>query len=69
MDYPSHMSIMMPRPGGIYGMSPVQMYPQNNRSMRRSDMSDAAALRSPLLDEFRTNKARKWELRVSQIHS
>ncbi|KIK96804.1 hypothetical protein PAXRUDRAFT_137657 [Paxillus rubicundulus Ve08.2h10] len=42
----------------------MPFYHQNIRPSRRHDNSEAAlALRSPLLDEFRANKSRKWELR------
>ena len=53
---------MMSGAPGVYGLSPLHMYP---RPARRSDSNDlVTTLRSPLLDEFRANKARKWELRV-----
>ncbi|KDQ60804.1 hypothetical protein JAAARDRAFT_124317 [Jaapia argillacea MUCL 33604] len=41
----------------------MHLYPQGNRPSRRGDGESAVALRSPLLDEFRANKTRKWELR------
>ncbi|KAL4067648.1 armadillo-type protein [Scleroderma citrinum] len=42
----------------------MPFYHQNVRPGRRHDNSEATlALRSPLLDEFRANKTRKWELR------
>jgi pumilio RNA-binding family len=42
----------------------IPFYHQNLRPGRRQDANDVgSALRSPLLDEFRANKARKWELR------
>ncbi|KIJ69377.1 hypothetical protein HYDPIDRAFT_80004 [Hydnomerulius pinastri MD-312] len=42
----------------------MPFYHQNVRPGRRHDNSEATlALRSPLLDEFRANKSRKWELR------
>lgn len=46
----------------------MHLYSQGIRPGRRSDNNDSAvALRSALLDEFRANKARKWELRVNEI--
>ncbi|PFH54339.1 hypothetical protein AMATHDRAFT_135939 [Amanita thiersii Skay4041] len=45
-----------------YGPGPLHVYSQNVRNGRR-DGDPSAALRSPLLDEFRANKSRKWELR------
>ncbi|KAH7914709.1 armadillo-type protein [Hygrophoropsis aurantiaca] len=56
---------MLPN-GTLYAPGPhaVPFYPQNVRVGRRHDNTEATlALRSPLLDEFRANKARKWELR------
>lgn len=48
----------------VYGHTPPSMHIYSGiRPTRRFDQ-DSAASRSPLLDEFRTNKARKWELRV-----
>lgn len=46
----------------------MPFYHQNVRPGRRHDNSEATlALRSPLLDEFRANKTRKWELRVCRF--
>lgn len=46
----------------------MPFYHQNVRPGRRHDNSEATlALRSPLLDEFRANKTRKWELRVCRL--
>ena len=43
----------------------VHLYQQGVRPSRRVEASDSGiALRSALLDEFRANKARKWELMV-----
>lgn len=54
--------------GAVYGhagLNGMSFYHQNIRPGRRHDNSEATlALRSPLLDEFRVNKTRKWELRV-----
>lgn len=44
---------------------PLHFYQQGIRG-RRSE-TDVEALRSQLLDEFRANKSRKWELRVRSI--
>ncbi|KII88483.1 hypothetical protein PLICRDRAFT_110188 [Plicaturopsis crispa FD-325 SS-3] len=50
---------------GPAGVNPsLHPYGQTVRPGRRADGSEhSVALRSPLLDEFRANKARKWELR------
>lgn len=56
--------------GAMYGHTAhgIPFYHQNLRPGRRQDANDVgSALRSPLLDEFRANKARKWELRVCSI--
>jgi hypothetical protein len=64
LDYGSQLPIML---GGMYGPTGHQMhgYSQPMRHGRRDGSEASMALRSPLLDEFRANKARKWELRVS----
>lgn len=63
MDYGSQMPMMLA--GGMYGPGPqMHGYSQPIRSGRRDANDAGMALRSPLLDEFRANKARKWELRV-----
>ncbi|KAF8447946.1 armadillo-type protein [Boletus edulis BED1] len=41
----------------------MPFYHQAMRPGRRHDNDPTLALRSPLLDEFRANKSRKWELR------
>lgn len=61
------MSLMLPG-GGLYAPNAQAMHSYGPGMRRvRSDALDApsGALRSQLLDEFRANKARKWELRVS----
>jgi pumilio RNA-binding family len=69
MDYSAQLPFILPN-GGMYGHTGLNahgmpFYHQNIRPTRRHDNSEAAlALRSPLLDEFRANKSRKWELRV-----
>ncbi|KAF8628339.1 hypothetical protein AX15_003881 [Amanita polypyramis BW_CC] len=57
LEYGTQIPMMVP-----YGHSPLHMYPRGVRGCRR-DGDSSAALRSPLLDEFRANKSRKWELR------
>lgn len=43
----------------------MHLYQQGVRPSRRTDNNESGVtLRSALLDEFRANKARKWELRV-----
>ncbi|KAF8654193.1 hypothetical protein AX16_003722 [Volvariella volvacea WC 439] len=59
-DYATQMSMMLPG-GGLYAPSP-HMFPHNVRNGRRGE-GDGHPLRSALLDEFRANKSRKWELR------
>lgn len=64
-DYGAQLPFMIPN-GAMYGHTThgIPFYHQNLRPGRRQDANDAgSALRSPLLDEFRANKARKWELR------
>lgn len=64
-DYGAQIPFMIPN-GAMYGHTAhgIPFYHQNLRPGRRQDANDAgSALRSPLLDEFRANKARKWELR------
>lgn len=63
VDYGAQMPMMMA--GGMYGPQGMPGYPQHMRSGRRDNGDAVAALRSPLLDEFRANKTRKWELKVS----
>jgi hypothetical protein len=43
----------------------MQLYQQGMRNGRPADSNEPSApLRSPLLEDFRANKTRKWELRV-----
>ena len=42
----------------------MHAYSHGPRAGRRDANDSSVALRSPLLDEFRANKSRKWELRV-----
>jgi hypothetical protein len=65
VDYASQIPMILG--GGMYGPAGHQMhgYLQPMRPGRRDGSESGVALRSPLLDEFRANKARKWELRVS----
>jgi pumilio RNA-binding family len=68
MDYSAQLPFMLPN-GAMYGHAGLNahgmpFYHQNVRPGRRHDNSEVtSALRSPLLDEFRANKSRKWELR------
>ncbi|KAG1715699.1 hypothetical protein ID866_1462 [Astraeus odoratus] len=68
IDYGTQLPFVLPS-GAVYGHASLNahgmpFYPQNVRPGRRHDNSEASlALRSPLLDEFRANKTRKWELR------
>lgn len=68
VDYSSQLPFMLHN-GAMYGHAGLSahgmpFYHQNMRPGRRHDNIEATlALRSPLLDEFRANKTRKWELR------
>ena len=65
-----HPGVHPGTPGAIYGnLSPHAMHFYNHGAQfsRRRD-GDAIALRSPILEEFRTNRSRKWELCVSTIY-
>lgn len=57
LDYNSPVGLLVP---GMYGLNSPHGFSQNMRTGRRDD---SAPLRSPLLEDFRTNKTRKWELR------
>ena len=57
LDYNSPVGLLVP---GMYGLNSPHGFPQVMRTGRRDD---SAPLRSPLLEDFRTNKTRKWELR------
>lgn len=57
LDYNSPVGLLVP---GMYGLNSPHAFPQGMRTGRRDD---SAPLRSPLLEDFRTNKTRKWELR------
>ncbi len=63
----AHPGVHPGTPGAIYGsLGPhaIQFYNHGAQFTRRRD-GDALALRSPILEEFRTNRSRKWELCVS----
>lgn len=73
VDYSQQMQmVMQPQPyqggpahgGPIHHHGPGMHAFQHQRGGRRED--GAGAMRSQLLDEFRSNKTRKWDLRVSQ---
>lgn len=71
VEYGTQLPFMLPG-GALYGHAGlnahgIPFYHQSVRPVRRHDNDAALALRSPLLDEFRANKSRKWELRVSCI--
>ncbi|KAF8350692.1 armadillo-type protein [Amanita rubescens] len=57
LEYGMQLPMMLP-----YGHGPLHMYPQGIRGGRR-DGDPSSTLRSALLDEFRANKSKKWELR------
>jgi pumilio RNA-binding family len=62
LDYSPQIPMMLG--GGLYGRQ-MHGYLQHMRPSRRDGGEPGMTLRSPLLDEFRANKARKWELKVS----
>lgn len=64
LEYRSQIPIMPPRV--MYERTLHHRYPQNIRSARRSGTNESPTglLRSPLLEEFRGSKGRKWELKV-----
>ena len=66
MDYGTQLPFMLPG-GALYGLNAhgIPFYHQTMRPGWRHDNDVTSALRSPLLDEFRANKSRKWDLRVS----
>ena len=71
MEYGTQLPFMVPG-GALYGHAGlnahgVPFYHQTLRAGRRHDNDATLALRSPLLDEFRANKSRKWELKVSRV--
>lgn len=71
MEYGTQLPFMLPG-GALYGHAGlnahgIPFYHQAVRPGRRYDNDATSALRSPLLDEFRANKSRKWELRVSCV--
>jgi len=71
IEYGTQLPFMVPG-GPLYGHAGlnahgIPFYHQSVRPGRRHDNDATLALRSPLLDEFRANKSRKWELRVSCV--
>jgi hypothetical protein len=69
-----HPGVHPGTPGAIYsslGPHTMHYYNQGAQFSRRRD-GDAIALRSPILEEFRVNRSRKWEISVSAstvVHS
>ena len=57
LDYNPSVGLLVP---GMYGLNSPHGFPQGMRTGRRDE---SIPLRSPLLEDFRTNKTRKWELR------
>jgi hypothetical protein len=49
---------------GSLGPHAIPFYNQGTQFVRRRD-GEAITLRSPILEEFRTNRSRKWEIGVS----
>lgn len=63
------MNLMMgPMYNGANGQGSPGMIRYGRRPGNEQQQQQAPlAVRSPLLEEFRMNKARKWELRVSDV--
>ncbi|THH33930.1 hypothetical protein EUX98_g248 [Antrodiella citrinella] len=66
LDYATQMQMMMP--GALYGQASMNAGMNMFHRGRRSAYDVNAANRSPLLDEFRSNKTRGWELRDIFTH-
>ncbi|KAG9318499.1 armadillo-type protein [Chiua virens] len=67
IEYSTQVPFMLPG-SALYGhpglnAHGIPFFHQNVRPGRRHDNDPTLSLRSPLLDEFRANKSRKWELR------
>ena len=62
IDYATQMQMMLP--GALYGHPGMNMNSNMFQRGRRAVYDANAANRSPLLDEFRSNKTRGWDLRV-----
>lgn len=65
VDY-TQFPFIIPGTLGVYNHHPAHIYQSNMRTNGRRGYPNedvTAALRSPILDEFRGNKTRKWELR------
>jgi hypothetical protein len=63
----THPGVHPGTPGAMYGsLGPhtIPFYNQGAQIARRRD-GEAVTLRSPILEEFRTNRSRKWEICVS----
>ena len=68
--------VMIPA-GTVYGPPGMSPHPQmhqfhhGGRGGRRGNVASdhRVAIRSPLLDEFRANKSRKWELKVLYLQT
>jgi hypothetical protein len=73
--YPANIDYAGPHPliisgFGMYGTNPqaMQLYPQGMQSGRPADSSEPSTpLRSALLEDFRANRTRNWELRVNAL--
>ena len=74
--YPADLrSGVMVAAGTVYGPPGMPHHPQmpqfqhGGRGGRRGNVTadHRVAIRSPLLDEFRANKSRKWELKVLRL--
>lgn len=63
IDYATQMQMMLP--GALYGHGGMNAGAGVFHRGRRSVYDANVANRSPLLDEFRSNKTRGWDLRVS----
>ena len=61
-EFASQMPLMIPGHNLYLHGGSISTHMQNLGRPRRQD--DLQAIRSPLLDEFRNDKVRKWELKV-----
>lgn len=67
-EFRPQLPLLMP-PGSMYGHNPHPMFPHPFNVMRgggaREGCDPVPSYRSALLEEFRSNRVRKWELAVS----
>ncbi len=59
---------------GMFGNAPANnqalvLYQQMMQTGRKAMGGPSATLRSPVLEDFRANKTRRWELRVGSMNN